>query len=263
MQKTGCTHIASLLTNLFDGEQIGKHNAASSVQINSNSYFISSIRNPWDWYLSLWTYGVQGKGGLMERLTNKNYRTVVTRALRNPIKDSTILQDLRDEITKDVSLWRDVYGESDNVESFRNWLKQIHDPRNSRWLGEGFGRSTISEFCGFMSFRYLYLCCSNPPDSNFSRLISNYTDLVQFDKKFSYIDFFIRQECLEEDFCKAIGKIRTLNNEEKTQIFSGKKTNSSKRPLSVIDYYDRESIDLIYNRDRLIIEKFEYSPPNI
>ena len=72
MQKTGCTHIASLLSRLFDGEQIGKHNAASDNQINSDAYFLSSIRNPWDWYLSLWTFGVQGNGGLMHRLTNKN-----------------------------------------------------------------------------------------------------------------------------------------------------------------------------------------------
>jgi len=71
IQKTGCTHIASLLSMLFNGEIIEKHNTTTPEQIKSTKYILSSIRNPWDWYLSLWTYGVQGNGALMQRLTKK------------------------------------------------------------------------------------------------------------------------------------------------------------------------------------------------
>lgn len=39
MHKTGCTHIASLLSMLFNGEIIGKHNTATSEQLKSTQFF--------------------------------------------------------------------------------------------------------------------------------------------------------------------------------------------------------------------------------
>lgn len=260
MQKTGCTHIAFLLSKLFEGKQVGKHNAASEDQINTDVYFLSSIRNPWDWYLSLWTFGVLGKGTLMHRLTKRNYRRALKLTLSNPLENYSALFH---EVTKDISFWQDLYDESENVESFRKWLKLIHTPSNVHWLREDYGNSVIAGFCGFMSYRYLYLCCSNPNGLKNKKIISNYTDLVQFEKKNCYINFFIRQESLEDNFCEAVEKIRPLTQEEKDEIFGAKKTNASKRPLAVSDYYDQESIDLVYNRDRLLIEKFNYMPPKI
>jgi len=234
MQKTGCTHIASLLSKIFDGEQIGKHNPASDKQIKTNDYFISSIRNPWDWYLSLWTFGVQGGGGLADRLTNK---------------------------IKNTSLWKEVYSDSTDVELFRRWLKLIHTPSNSGYLNKEYGRTAIIDFCGFMSYRYLRLCCLEPRKLDDQRLISNFTDLTQFEAEACYIDFFIRQESLEKDFLKAIEKIRPLKQEEKDSVFSAEKVNISKRPFKISQYYDSESIELIYNRDKLLIDKFGYVPP--
>ena len=258
MQKTGCTHIASLLSKLFTGEQIGKHNKASDAQINSDKYFISSIRNPWDWYLSLWTYGVQGRGGLKERLTTKNYPNAILSTLKNPLNNYFLLKD---EITKDISIWTETYVDHANVESFRRWLKLMHTPENSRWLGEGYGRTSIADVCGFMTYRYLYLCCAKHDVLYRPGLISNYNDLYQYDKDECYIDYFIRQESLEENFFEAIEQIKPLKLEEKNEILNEKKTNTSKRHFSTLDYYNDESIELIYNRDKLIIDKFNYASP--
>jgi hypothetical protein len=260
MQKTGCTHIAFLLSRLFDGTQVGKHNTASKDQINTDIYFLSSVRDPWDWYLSLWTFGVLGKGNLMHRLTQRRYRYALKLTFNNPLKNYPVLFR---EATKDISCWCDVYDESTSVESFRKWLKLLHDPNNATWLSDGYGDFVASEFCGFMSYRYLNLCCSNSGDLKNPRVISDYTDLVDFEKKHCYIDFFIRQESLEDNFCEAVEKIRPLTQEEKNEIWSAKKINASSRPLAISDYYDQESIDLIYNRDRLLIEKFGYTPPQI
>src|SRR5450432_3433162 len=118
MQKTGCTHIATLLSNLFHGRQIGKHNAATEDQILSNKYFISSIRNPWEWYLSLWTFGVQGNGALRHRLTKRHFSRCLKSAINHP---KTAHVSLFHELSKSVDLWRSVYDRSDNVESFRRW----------------------------------------------------------------------------------------------------------------------------------------------
>ena len=50
--------------------------------------------------------------------------------------------------------------------------------------------------------------------------------------------------------------------EEKKLILDAKRSNASLRSLSILDYYDSESIDLIGHRDRLLIDKFNYSPPS-
>jgi hypothetical protein len=258
MQKTGSTHIVSLLSKLFHGEKIGKHNAATQAQITDNMYFISSIRNPWDWYLSLWTFGVQGKGDLRRQLTHKHVLHSLKQTIKNPKGNYPILFQ---ELLKNTILWRDVYDSGDNVGSFRKWLRLIHDPSNSHFIGEGYGATKITSFCGLMTYRYICLCCQNIGKLTNLSLISNYADLVQFEKNNCYIDFFVRQESLEENLCEAVDKVRPLTHKEKEFIYGAKKTNTSKRSLMILDYYDEVSIELIRNRDRFLIEKFGYSPP--
>jgi len=258
MQKTASTHIALLLSKIFDGEQIGKHNPATKEEILSGRYFLSSIRNPWDWYLSLWTFGVQGKGGLRYRLTNKNISNIIKQTIDNPKEN---FKQLITELLKNTNLWQNIYTSSEDIKSFRKWLKLIHNPKYSRFLGEGYGDTNIYNFCGFMTYRYLYLCCDNIGEIRNSREIVNYEKLIEFEKNNCYIDFFIRQETLEDSLCEVIEKIRPLTESERELIYKAKKTNTSKRKLSISDYYDKESIELIANRDRLLIEKFNYSPP--
>ncbi len=260
MQKTGCSHITSLLFNFYGGQQNRKHSAAPNRLINPSTYFLSSIRNPWDWYLSLWTYGVQGEGALMKRLTQKQYQKSLTLFLKSPRENKNLLFN---EIAKDVSLWRSVYDKSDKVDSFRKWLKLIHCPSHSHFLGEGYGTTGINKFCGFMSYRYLDLCCAHFHNIDKQKTIADYHDLVQFEAENCYIDFFIRQESLEKDFLTATKKIRPLSPMEKNHVLNAKKVNASKRLLSVGDYYDQETVDLIYDRDKLLINKFGYTAPQI
>lgn len=257
MQKTGCTHITSLLSHLFDGSQSGIHHPATQDQIANTHYCVSSIRNPWDWYLSLWTYGAQGNGALMKRLTQKKLGASLKKAMKNPKKN---YHKLIYELSKDASLWKNVYTDSDSPELFRSWLKLIHNPDNSHILGEGYGATNIAGFCGFMTYRYLYLCCQNVNELK-TRTIANYDDLVNFDNNNCYIDFFVRQESLEDTLCEILEKVRPLKPEERAFIYGAKKSNTSRRKLLITDYYDNESIELIHHRDRLLIEKFKYSPP--
>lgn len=258
MQKTGCTHIAALLAKLFQGKQVGKHNAASAAQINSDISFVSSIRNPWDWYLSLWTYGVQGEGGVMQRLTTGDHRPESEPSSKNTFHEHAFgLSGTQ----KEIAPWQNLYDDSRNVQSFRKWLQRIHDPSNAPWLGEGYGESAVTGFCGFMSYRYLLLCCAKPWRLHTPNSVMQYTDLVRFEKKSCYIDFFIRQESLEDDFCKIVQTIRPITEKEKEEIYGTKRTNISARPLPISEYYDEDSIDMIWKRDRLLIEKFGYAPP--
>jgi len=137
----------------------------------------------------------------------------------------------------------------------------IHDSKNSSYLGEGYGKTAITDFCGFMTYRYLYLCCRNIKYLKNSKLISNFNDLACFDSDNCFIDYFIRQEILKDSFCKAIERVRPLTQKKRALIYSLRKTNTSERTLSIKDYYDNDSIDLIQSRDKLLIDKFNYLPP--
>jgi hypothetical protein len=260
MPKTGCSHIALILSRLFDGRQIGKHNAASRDDIDSDRHFISSIRNPWDWYVSLWTFGVQGNGGLCDRLTRRSLVRCLKSAVQNPRRD---LARVFYELTRDVNKWRNLYNSSDNVDAFRSWLFEVHDPRNRHQLGEGYGRTAIAEFCGFMTYRYLYLCCTDVEKLCDPRSIGSYDDLVEFEREHCYIHDFVRQESLEDSLCGILEKIRPLTQGERDLIHAAKKTNTSKRSLLLSDYYDDASIALVGDREHLLIDKFDYRPPGM
>lgn len=254
LQKTGTTTIAALLMKLFDGVMIGQHNPATPEQLKTIPNFISSIRNPWSWYLSLWAFGVQNGGGFMRRLTMQTHK--------NPNRVISPAADIDEaDLPEDVRLWRSVYDSSDNVESFRHWLRMIHDPANAHRLGEGYGNTSICQNCGFMTYRYLYLCCTNLEDiMNIGELYS-YESLVDFDNKNCYIDHFVRQEALEDSLCEVLEHIRPLSDEDRALIYGAGRSNTSRKTLTISDYYDDESTGLVLSRDRLIVDKFGYEPP--
>ena len=72
LHRTGSVHILKLLEKYFPGgKKIGMHNRANKETYNSKIFFLGSIRNPWDWYVSLWGKGCDGWGDLYTRLTTK------------------------------------------------------------------------------------------------------------------------------------------------------------------------------------------------
>lgn len=249
LQKTACSHIAKLLMQLLAGEMIGKHNRALPEQLQSDIYFLGSIRNPWDWYLSLWTFGVGKKGALFEELTQRNILFALKYWLKNPINGHQLLQQ---EIGKNVKLWRSFYTKSDDVMAFRLWLKHIHQTKLTQTINPNFG---------LMTNRYLNLYCAE----NVAELtkINQIQALYDFDKRNCYIDYFIRQEALEHSLIEALKPIKTLTKSEQDIIFNAAKTNTSNRAFAMEDYYDKPSIALVQRRDALIIEKFDYQNPSI
>ena len=70
MQKTGCSHVADLLDRCYGGEQTNKH-APLGQQLLTEKYVAGSVRNPWSWYLSLWSFGCQRGGSMHGRLVRR------------------------------------------------------------------------------------------------------------------------------------------------------------------------------------------------
>jgi len=222
LQKTACTHIASLLKNTVGGEKIGKHNWLTEYKTEKK--IVGSIRNPWTWYVSLWAFGCGRKGGLYTRLTKRNYILILKNILKLSFKNAW------NEISKPTKLWRSCYESSDEPELFQKWFKLIFDKKRMIDLREGYSDSTVSNFAGFLTFRYSKLHMKNFYKKSISNQILTYEDLVEYDKENNLLDGVIYLENLEEDFIKIVEESgHSLSSELKEELL---KKNQEKKNVS-------------------------------
>ena len=255
LQKTGCTHISKLLSETVGGSQKTKHQYL--LNYNTDKYIIGSIRNPWEWYVSLWAYGSGDKGSLKNRLTLHNPFEIIYGFFSGKINK------IKNELEKPVKLWRMTYQDYKNPDCFRNWLKLIHDPNRKKDLDEGYPEHVISNFAGIMTYRYCRLYHKDFFLKENQNKIRNYNDLKKFDKTNSLLDFIIRNESLEYDLIDVLKKvgydldknqIKFIHDNANIKTFKSKHFDSSY-------YYDKETIDLVTNSEKFIIEKYGYVPP--
>lgn len=256
MQKTGCTHIASLLSKHVGGKQHGLHNWLESY--DTNKFIVGSVRNPWDWYVSLWAYGCSQRGGFQRRLTSHHsLGTLLKRGLKRKFRE--VMKEPR----KPISLWKSTYEDPDNQENFRKWLKLVYDPRRKTDLGEDYSYSSISSFAGFMTYRYCYLHLRDFFRKRNFAGINDIDELRAFDKTHNLLDGIIRTESLEDDFIRVVQRaghklskatIKAIKDSSKV------KTNPSQH-RSTSYYFDEETRNLVSQKEEFIIEKYGYKPP--
>lgn len=254
MQKTGGTHIASLLLNYFNGYSSGKkHDWLTDY--DTEKYIVGSIRNPWDWYVSLWASGIENRGGLYKRLTSSRVKKFKRYLRRGNLKS------IGNVIKSPAQSWSSTYQDYKDPMSFRDWLKLVCSPDRKQELGEGYHESSISNFAGFMTYRY---CCRYLKDWALNEnKIKDINTLTQYDNCNNLLNFTIKTEFLESDLINALKLagyqiddtvIEQINNS------SQKKINISKHE-KVSYYYDDETMKLVEEKERFIIEKYGYSPP--
>ena len=240
--KTGCTHTIQLLESVpfLQGKNIGKHNLINEVPANelgdlSKKIKSGNIRNPWDWYVSLWAFGCMQKGGLYKHTVQKN----LFRRIKHP--ENFFLS------TKE---WKLVYSDVNDVTLFKKWLQML---LNTNRKDVSFFRKT-SNSIGYMTFKYLELYTYNFKKN--ITLVKDHTELKKFDVDNNFIDYFITNENLEKDFQILINKINTTGSDI-SGILGSPKTNRSIR-TEYRTYYDNDLIELVREKDKLIIEKHKY-----
>lgn len=260
LQKTGCTHIRNLLKELVGGELVGKHNQASPALFSGGRFFLGSVRNPWDWYISLWAYGCDRKGALFANLTQeglkikgRGWRTNPYAALRGLLGSSP---------NRNAEAWKRVYADVNDAGAFREWLRMMHDWQYLPEIGEGYRQSGLSRVTGLLTYRYmkLFACKEGEPDR--AAALSTFDDLVEYERKHCFIDHFIRNENLESDLLAGL-KLAEIGipAETESNVVSRPKTNTSSRKRGTAYYYDSAAEALVADRDRLIVEKFGYHAP--
>ena len=85
-----------------------------------------------------------------------------------------------------------------------------------------------------------------------------------FEKSNCFIDYFIRNEHLEADLFSTLEAIGYRIPEKKKQDLTlSPKTNISSRSGTVGDYYDSDLIRMVADREKLLIDKFDYELPEL
>jgi len=242
LQKTACSHIAAMLEKTVGGKKIGLHIPLPHRLYSTDKYIVGSIRNPWDWYVSQWSYGCAGRGALHKRLTGRKF----FRFFQKPFS----------EFTKPVAEWRETYKDHRDPECFNRWLKMIFDPRRKKDLGEGYARNPISRYAGLMTYRYIKIYTRG---SNATSLEA----LKKFDSENNFLKFTIRVESIDADLLQALKNAGYELSEGQIQVIqqgADYRTNPSDHLPSGF-YYDQETAGLVAEHERLIIEKYCYDPP--
>ena len=125
-------------------------------------------------------------------------------------------------------------------------------------FGEGYGVSPVARYTGLLSFRYLNLFCRHVRAS-----VTSIDDLITYEKQNCYINHFIRTEQLEDDLINALESCNiSITEKQKQFIYSAGKTNTSAPRKSTAHYYNKQTTDLIYEREKIIIDKFSYAFPD-
>ena len=268
LQKTGGSHILKLLNANIAGEQSGKHNRAGD-ELNGK-FVLGSIRNPWDWYVSLWAYGCSGQGSIRRLTTRKNLdldylRNVLPASMgKKSLSLGETFRTLMAELKKDVGFWQRVYSDASNPVLFRDWLQRLLNKEHALEFGEGYGFSPISTHSGLLTYRYFRLYTSGAAVYTDSNLYSRGA-LSAFEKSHLMLNYAIRMESLEKDLLAALAHAGVeLPPETQQEMLeqANNKTNASKRK-NMEHYYDEACIKLVAEKDAFIIEKYDYQPPVI
>lgn len=231
LQKTGSTFVSQFLndTCLLRCEKEIKHGRITS-DYRPDAYYFITIRHPLDQYQSLYRYGLDGKGGLYERIV-KNSRG---------------------------SIYKDGAG------GFPAWLEFMLDPSSAKYFGEGYDavRNGLPAWqrvlipvlhpvrrllgrhddysgqglrdCGFLSFRFLMLSLRFP-----LRTLSrcDASDLSACLRDAQIFDRVIRQEQLNDGLraLATIDKPEFFDQARVAEFFRKRETRinaSSEQPLA-------------------------------
>lgn len=266
LHKTAGSHIGKCLNKILVGEQVGKHNAVP-VELHDR-FILGSIRNPWDWYVSLWGYGCDRKGSAFSQATRRFNLSYYWRQLNkemgeNWLSPAQYLRQISADCRKPVTEWREVYADSSNPELFRRWLKLILNTQRRFDIGEGYGFSPLSHHAGLLTYRYFKLF-TNLGDSLYKLAdLAEPSKLDDIWRRHSIMDFIIRNEHLEDELIEALTRANIpLSAEQRQFIQHGKeqKTNTSSRKDTSF-YYDDDCVQLVQDREAFIISQYDYRPP--
>jgi hypothetical protein len=241
--RTGSSQILKLLPQLTGKKPVRFFRHASLTKAHPLGFtggklVFATVRNPWDWYVSLWAHGADGKSAIRRYLTARLAGAEVER----------------------------LYDRADPATSFRLWLSAISDPvLLDRIMEEHMPQSGLAPVMGLYSYRFLRVTTRFPRLLLRSAFIRRPGDALRHLQRFKAYGEVLHTEALDAEFALLVARHGArlglvADAAERLHAAAGVRANASTRSLSSYrDYYDAASARLVADRDPLFAEAFGYS----
>ena len=241
--KTGSSHVVDLLKKIVPEEPVRMKRHSSLTNLRPLTWtggklVFSTVRNPWDWYVSLWAYGCAKKGAVYQNIADTLSRAE-TAALYNP---------------------------EDPKASFRLWTEAVCDPDFlNRTIQQDLPDSGMARIVGFYTYRFMRVTTPFPSFLLKKWNIGSVDAAIRYQRKWAFYSVMLRNETLNDDLIAFIRQHRErcgfVENAEQIVLEKAEKPkNRSKRAFDTYqDYYDPDLVDLVARRERFFLELFNYA----
>ena len=258
MHKAGSTHATNILQRYCGGHLGARHSQLEDYESLRPRLIVSSIRDPWDWYVSLWAFGCTGHGRLREYVDRLPF-SELKEARRN--RDITTILRFPFRLMRWFAAgpeWTALYADPMDEVNFRKWLKLLLGAEGQHVGREGYASSPIKAVVGLMTYRFLALTTEYSEWVARGRKCRTYANVLAFAERHTITDRILRTEFLNDDLASLLNSVGVIVSQEEAAAWG--KGNTSVRSRSV-DYYDEETQELVAARDRFIVERFGYRLP--
>jgi hypothetical protein len=255
MQKAGSTHATKILQQYCGGRVDQQHDQLKDRRSYGSKVIASSIRNPWDWYVSLWGFGCKREGGLRSYLVTLPFSELQL-ALR--YLDLRAISSFASRTLAGRPDWKRLYSDVTSTANFRAWLKLVLGPEGQHIAMEGYASSPVKAAIGLMTYRFLALTTDYAAWMRTGRNSRTYGEVVDFAERHMILSRVLRAETLNEDLLELL-KAADIDISPADAANWGKHNISYRRAYS--EYYDEETAQLVESRERFIVDRFDYDPP--
>jgi hypothetical protein len=254
MQKAGSTHATKVLQKYCEGRADIQHEQLKDPRRHASKLIVSSVRNPWDWYVSLWGFGCRREGGLRDYIDNLPLRELRI-AVEQLDFQSVLNFPLRSWSGRPD--WLRLYSDVTDAANFREWLKLLLGEEGQHIGLEGYAASPVKEAVGLMTYRFLALTTDYSAWMREGRKCRRYDDVVAFAQNHMIVNEVLRAETLNDDLLRLL-KAAGVDVSPIDVVGWGKHNTTPRR--AYIEYFDEETFGLVANRERFIVDRFGYDP---
>jgi len=255
MQKTGSTHVTRVLKQHMKGKAKERHEQLENYEAYKDRLIVSSVRNPWDWYVSLWAFGCGGSGGFHKYLIHTPW-SEIRHAQRHggagALAGSLVRSAFRIGRCPD---WKALYADASNEANFRTWLKLVLGEEGQHIQKEGYATSDVKSVIGFKTYRFLALTTEFDKWNDIGLKVRTHEELARFADQHTIAKRILRMETLNHDIVDMLQSIGAKVTLEDIDAIGRTNTSVHRKYDS---YYDDETYELVAERDKFIIDRYGY-----